>query len=234
MKKAAAGIFAAGAGSRFQAAGVRLPKPLIQVGGRPLIGWVLEGCRAAGFDSVTILLSSKSAGARAYGDASFSDLHPRWLVKDTASTLESFCVVSSALRARSFLLSTVDAVCAPSELRRFAGRASRRSCDMVLGVTRHRVDETSLRLSVDRRGFASEIIKGGRGPLATAGLYWFGDAVRREARRALARGVPSLSSFLGELPRMGFSVGTVEMSEVFDVDRPEDVSAAERLLAGSA
>jgi hypothetical protein len=46
--------------------------------------------------------------------------------------------------------------------------------------------------------------------------------------------LPSLSAFLGTLPGAGFSVGLVEMPEVFDVDRPDDVKAAERLLGAEA
>jgi NDP-sugar pyrophosphorylase family protein len=234
LRSVEAGIFAAGAGARFQAAGIRVPKPLIPVAGRPLIGWVLESYRKAGLRPVTVLVSTRNVGARDYAAAAFADLHPRWIVKDTDSTLESFCVLSSSMRARRMLLSTVDALCRPAEVKRFAAAAARKRCDIVLGVTRHRVDATSLRVRVDRRGRATELVKGGSGPYATAGVYWFGDEVRKEARRALRRGVPSLSNFLGRLPGLGYSVGVVELRKVFDVDLPADVRAAERMLGAGA
>jgi 1L-myo-inositol 1-phosphate cytidylyltransferase / CDP-L-myo-inositol myo-inositolphosphotransferase len=224
------GVFAAGDGRRFKEAGVSLPKPLVPVAGKALLGWVLEGYRRAGLVRPAILLNTRGGAVRDWGDEAFAGLRPRWLFKDTASTLESFCVLAGSLRAKSFLFSTVDAVCPPEELVRFASEAPRAGGEIVLGVTR-RVDETSLRVVAGPDGRARELVKGGSGPLATAGLYWFTPRLLAEARRALRGGCPSLSRFLGSLPGLGLAPGLVELERVFDVDRPEDAAAAEALLA---
>lgn len=237
-----AGILSAGEGIRFRDAGVRVPKPLVRVAGRPLIGWVLEAFQRAGLREATVLLNSRNAGARRYALEAYPKLQLRWIIKDTASTLESFCVVSEALRAGArggagpagpYLLSTVDGVYRSEELSRFLRRALRwRHCDLVLGVTRHRVDRTSLRVCADKRGVVRQILKGGAGPLATTGVYLCFARILREARRAQEMGVPNLSGFLSLCPAWGLRVGVVEMRGVFDVDRPEDVKAAERVFHG--
>ena len=47
-------ILAAGRGERLRPLTDRLPKPLVEVGGKPLIAWQLEALRRAGIDSVAI------------------------------------------------------------------------------------------------------------------------------------------------------------------------------------
>src|SRR5581483_3682179 len=84
-----AGVLAAGHGTRFQAAGVRTPKALIEVAGRSLIRRTLDAFADAGLDRVTVVVNDAVAPevrdhlARTAGRPAH-DLH----VKTTASTLE--------------------------------------------------------------------------------------------------------------------------------------------------
>ena len=50
-------ILAAGRGERLRPVTDRLPKPLLEVGGKPLLGWHLERLAAAGFREVVINVS---------------------------------------------------------------------------------------------------------------------------------------------------------------------------------
>jgi len=49
-------VMAGGAGSRMRASGIALPKPLVEVGGRPLLAWNLSALARLGLDRVTVVL----------------------------------------------------------------------------------------------------------------------------------------------------------------------------------
>src|SRR5437879_8445326 len=53
-------ILMAGSGSRLQAIGNNLPKPLIQVGGRPVFSYTIESLEKAGIKTVHIVTGSNS------------------------------------------------------------------------------------------------------------------------------------------------------------------------------
>ncbi len=52
-------IIAAGEGSRLRADGYRVPKPMVEVAGVPLIGAVLRNFTAAGITAITIILNEQ-------------------------------------------------------------------------------------------------------------------------------------------------------------------------------
>ncbi len=54
------GIIAAGEGSRLRAAGFSMPKPLVPVGGVPLIESVIRNFLAAGITSLVIIVNDEA------------------------------------------------------------------------------------------------------------------------------------------------------------------------------
>jgi NDP-sugar pyrophosphorylase family protein len=76
-------ILAAGFGSRLRPLTDRLPKPLIQVGGKPLIAYPLALVRAAGIRDVVINLHHRGAAIRAaLGDGSAYGVSIRYSEED--------------------------------------------------------------------------------------------------------------------------------------------------------
>jgi mannose-1-phosphate guanylyltransferase len=59
-------ILAAGFGTRFQPITYALPKPMIPVANRPLIGWAVEACLAAGINEIVINLHHLPAPIEQY------------------------------------------------------------------------------------------------------------------------------------------------------------------------
>ena len=53
------GIIAAGQGSRLAQEGVELPKPLVRIDGRPMIGRLIEIFVKCGADSVSIIVNEE-------------------------------------------------------------------------------------------------------------------------------------------------------------------------------
>ncbi|MFA6583764.1 MAG: NTP transferase domain-containing protein, partial [Elusimicrobiaceae bacterium] len=116
-----AGIFAAGHGTRFQAAFPGTIKPMIPIMNVPLIEWTVKILKTAGFQEITILLNSKGKAVRAHLKEAFPDLKFVFIIKDTATSYESFQLLAQTIAqsADQFLLSTVDSLYNPQELEEF-------------------------------------------------------------------------------------------------------------------
>lgn len=226
----AAGIIAAGDGSRLLAAGRGALKPLVQVSGKPLVHWVASGLRSAGADSITVLLNSRGTPVREYLERAFPELAWTFLQRDTASSWESFRLVSRELARSSerFLLSTVDALIPPAEAARFAAEAA--AAEAALALTSYVEDEKPLWADLDRSGRVVALGDDARRrEFVTCGLY----ALSRDVARAMpeAGAFGRLRDFWAGLVRGGRDVRGVPLSDTVDVDRPEDLAAAERLTS---
>lgn len=91
-------ILAAGKGTRLRPLTLTTPKPLVEVGGQPLIVWHIKALRAAGIDDIVIntsWLSDKLMAA--LGDGSQYGVKIHWSVED-GEPLETAGGIAKALR----------------------------------------------------------------------------------------------------------------------------------------
>lgn len=225
------GIIAAGHGSRLRRDGFTAPKPLVEVAGVPLIGAVLRNFEAAGVTSITIIVNEAERACVEWVRAHRASLDVEFIVKTTASSLESFREVTGRGPAGPMLVSTVDAWCAPEDFARFAMEAARRPDDAtVLAVTPLVSDEKPLWVTLGPTGRV-QAIGDPRGGLVTAGVYRVSDRTRRiESAPALGR----LREYLGWLHASGEPMYGEVIETVVDVDRREDVASAEALAGRRA
>jgi NDP-sugar pyrophosphorylase family protein len=223
-------IIAAGEGSRLRADGFRMPKPLVEVAGQPLIGGVLRNFAAAGITAVTIILNEQERECVEWVRARFPALEIDFIVKTTASSLESFREVTGRGPAGPLLVSTVDAWCAAEDFARFAAAAARRPDDAtVLAVTPLVADEKPLWVTLGADGRVAAIGEADSG-LVTAGVYRVSDRARQLAAGArLGR----LREYLGWLLERGEPLYGEVIETVVDVDRGLDVASAEALARGA-
>jgi NDP-sugar pyrophosphorylase family protein len=225
-RRAFAGVLAAGQGLRFQAAGIRTPKALVEVGGRSLIERTLDAFDSAGLGPVTIVVNDAIASAVQEHVRRRARLH----AKTTASTLETFSTLldlAVAEGADRFIFTTVDSVSPRGELAGFAREAARATDDLVLGVGEVDPEDASpLRVTLEPSGVA----RVGDGPLATAGFYaGRTNPVAQETAKALVEGLPSLRAFLTRRSALSVVRGIL-LGRTFDVDTPRDVAIAEAAL----
>ena len=223
------GIIAAGAGSRLRADGWRVPKPLVEVAGLPLIGAVLRNFTTAGITAITIIVNQEERDCVQWVRERYPDLEVDFIVKTTASSLESFQEVTARGPDGPMLVSTVDAWCAAEDFARFAGQAAARPDEAtVLAVTPLVDDEKPLWVTLGAGGRVDEIGEPGGG-LVTAGVY----RVSARARRvAAAPPLGRLREYLEWLHRSGEPLYGEIIETVVDVDRGLDVAAAEALARG--
>lgn len=230
-----AGIIAAGLGERLQETHPGTPKPLVEVGGRPLIDWVVDGLKGAGVERLTLLHNSRGDALRPHLKKEFPGLSWTFLRADTASSWETFRIVASALsqQAESFLMSTVDALVSPEDSARFAREAlapwQETTPAAALALTRFVDDEKPLWADADADGRITALGEdAARKDAVTCGLY----ALTRAAAEAMPplSGHGRLREFWTNLVRNKIPIRGVILNKSLDVDRPEDIGAAEEFL----
>lgn len=220
------GIIAAGAGRRLREGGFTVPKPLVPVAGQPLIGSVLRNFAAAGITSLVVIVNEQERECVDWVRAQFPGLDVEFIVKTTASSLESFREVTARGGEGPMLVSTVDAWCAEPDFARFAAAAARRPDEAtVLAVTPFVADEKPLWVTLGADG-RLEDLGGAGGTLVTAGVYRVSERARRLPP---APGLGRLRDFLGWLLDHGEPLYGEIIETVVDVDRAEDVACAEAL-----
>jgi NDP-sugar pyrophosphorylase family protein len=220
------GVIAAGEGSRLRRDGFTAHKPLVEVRGIPLIERVLENFEAAGIAPPVVIVNEDEQECVARVRARFPMRPVDFIVKTTASSLESFRLVTAASERGRMLVSTVDAWCRPSDFAAFVDAAMRRPADAtVLAVTPFVADEKPLWVDLDAGGRVSALGRA-RGAFVTAGMYVVPEWVRRAAPPG---GLGRLRDFLGWLHRSGHAMYGEVIPTVVDVDRAEDVAIAEAL-----
>ena len=231
----AAGVIAAGEGSRLAASHPGTVKPLVPVAGRPLSHWVVGTLKAAGARGLTVLTNSRGGAVPPSLTAAFPGLSFDFISRDTASSYESFRLVSRRLAERedAFLISTVDALVPPADVARFWTECRQARADAGLALTAHVDDEKPLWADVDAAGLVTALGDDARArKLVTCGLYYM--------TRAAAERLPEpsahrrLRDFWRSLVGEGARVLGPALSKTLDVDRPEDVRAAEAYLNADA
>jgi NDP-sugar pyrophosphorylase family protein len=227
----AGGILAAGEGSRLRRDGWRVSKPLVPIGGVPLVQRAIENMQAAGIKRIGVLFNEEEVDCVRFVQTRFPAEHTgvEVRVKTTASSFETFQELSAALPEGRALFQTVDAWCRTEDFCRFALSADATPDDAtVLAVTTLVDDERPLwtRCEAGADGGAVLEIGGATGDCATAGFYAFSPRARRFAARSNA---DRLRTFLGRLLEAGEPILAVPVADVVDVDRGRDVETAEAL-----
>lgn len=220
------GIIAAGQGTRLRRDGWLLPKPLVPVGGKPLIEHVIRNYLAAGIQSLTIIFNEEDSSCESWIRSQFPQLDLQILVKTTASSLESFQEVSSRLRSGRAIISTVDAFCLQPDFLIFVQAIESFPPDaLLLAVTPFVADERPLWVTMDENGKVTEL-GGDSGNVVTAGLYVVPESFRQGS---MPKELNRLREFLAWLVNKGVPTYGIQIETVIDVDRDEDVKLAEAL-----
>jgi choline kinase len=113
-------ILAAGRGARLRPLTRRVPKAMIPVAGRPILGRMLAALAEAGVRSIVLVLGYRAALIQRYVTQEFARLDVRFLrnpIYARTNTLYSLWVARSAVEGRPFLLLDGDLVFEPAILR---------------------------------------------------------------------------------------------------------------------
>jgi NDP-sugar pyrophosphorylase family protein len=229
------GIIAAGEGSRLLAEGVAVPKPLLPIGGVPLVERLIGLAAQNGARSVACIVNEGATEVRRYlSDRRFA-VPVQLVVKTTPSSLHSLHALLPLVGSGPFCLFTVDAVCRGEELGKFlAAAAQQEDCDAMMAVTDFVNDEKPLwvRQEAGRVLSFDDQRPAEPGPHAvTGGIYYFTPATVPVLDEAVRRGTTHLRNALRALLQSGLKVAAFSFSRIVDVDDRSDIAAAEQLVA---
>jgi NDP-sugar pyrophosphorylase family protein len=223
------GIIAAGEGNRLRADGYRVSKPMVPVGGRPLIDHSLDRFRSAGIRHLTVVINEASDDCREWLKGHAGDFDLDMVVRSTPSSYATFKLVADRLAGSSAVITTVDTIMPADQFEAFVVSASRFPDDaVVLGVTGHVDDENPLWVTLDTSNGRISRIGGSNGSHVTAGLYW----LPAKGPAAPAQDFARLRDYLGALVAGEQPVYGIVLPVVFDIDRARDVAAAESAVFG--
>jgi NDP-sugar pyrophosphorylase family protein len=218
------GIIAAGEGTRLRADGCRVIKPMVEVGGRPLIEHAVDRFRAAGIRRLSIIINDAGDDCRRWLDGHAGDLHLDLIVRRTPSSYASFRLVADRLKGAPAVITTIDAVLATDDFRDFVSAAADLPDEaVILGLTDHADDEKPLWALLDPADGRILELGGDRGSHVTAGLYVLPSRPPIEPDKGFAR----LRDYLGWLAAAGHPMRGIVLPRVFDIDRLRDIAAAE-------
>jgi NDP-sugar pyrophosphorylase family protein len=217
------GVIAAGRGTRLRADGYSISKPMVPVGGRPLIERTLDRFRAVGICRLSIIINEASDDCRQWLRQHARDFDIELIVCTTQSSYASFQIVGKRLLGATALITAVDAVMPVSGFRTFMESALRLGGNaMALAVTDHVDDENPLWATVDAEGRIRQL-GANQGTHVTAGLYWLPKQRPAEPTIRFTR----LRDYLAWLVARHEPVCGIALPYVFDIDRARDIAAAE-------
>lgn len=232
------GIIAAGDGSRLAAEGVALPKPLVEVGGKPMIVRLLDIMAAYSPERIVVCVNEYMTEVlerlKCYTPA--GDTHLIIKVRTTPSSMHTFKEIADELKGRGrFIATTVDTVFDPEAFDSYvrAWEEAPDGVDALMAVTDFIDDEKPLYVAAEGENlrvtaFLDNPAEGVR--YVSGGIYGLGDAAVEVLDDCLAAGVARMRNFQRALVGAGLDVRAWPMGKIMDIDHADDIAKANRFL----
>lgn len=231
------GIIAAGEGSRLVSEGVGLPKPLVSIDGRPMIGRLIRIFESFNPECISVIVNEQMTEVRQY----LEELAPalkcelKLTVKTTPSSMHSFYELGSQLRDKGrFILTTVDTIFRRDDFARYveAFEDAPADVDGMMAVTRYIDDEKPLYVEVSD-SMNIEAFRDEAWPEAkyiSGGIYGLDTRAIGVLDDCLKRGVSRMRNFQRALIAAGLKLRAYDMGKILDVDHAGDIEKANEFL----
>ena len=232
-------IIAAGEGSRLVQEGVAVPKPLVDLDGRPMIRRLIDIFASYKPESLSIIVNEQMTAVRSYLEEIAPDLpFPLHLtVKSTPSSMHSFYEVSKVFTAGKFILTTVDTIFRQPDFLRYAEAfdADDRA-DGCFGVTDFIDDEKPLYVDVDpETGLISAFrdAPNGHDRYISGGIYGLTAPALKVLADCMERGVSRMRNYQRALIEAGMKLRAFPFPKIVDVDHAGDIDTAREFISGN-
>lgn len=226
-------IIAAGKGSRMASEGEMLPKPLVKIGGEPMIKRLIDTFIRCGATAISIIINEEMDEVREYLNSLELPIPLDVIVKSTEGSLLSFYEISDRLKDDKFCLSTVDSVFDEDEFEGYIEKfKSDSDVDGYMAVTSFIDDEIPLYIDVDENNlitkFSDEPWEGVR--IISGGIYALSAKAVKALNDCIQRGITDMRDYQRELVKAGLKLQAYEFEKIIDVDHVNDISIANEFV----
>ena len=224
------GIISAGEGSRLATEGFGQPKPLVPIGGVPMIGRLIRifmGCSA---ERIAVIVNGKSLETVRFLEQLAGEMPIDLVVKSTPTPMHSFMELAPYLGADRFCVTTVDTVFSEKGFSAMMDEFAETCCDGLMGVTPFVDDEKPLYVSVDSgmmiNGFFDEMAGC---KYVSAGVYALRSSAFEVLKECVESGRTRMRYFQRRLLESGLRLKAFDLGQVVDVDHVSDIAKAQHI-----
>lgn len=227
-------LIAAGQGSRLVSEGIKVPKPLVQVGGKPLLARLFQLFIDNDAESICIIINEEMPEVRSFLEKLHLSVPLQVVVKSTPDSFHSFCELMPYLQGQGkFCLTTVDPIFRDAEFAEYIRAFNTDSRhDALMAVTDYIDDERPLYVKTDAdlrvTGYANESYPGAR--YISGGVYCMNQCALSLLPKAREAGVSRMRGFQQYLVESGLKVHAYPFTKIIDIDHAGDVIKAEHFL----
>lgn len=228
-------IIAAGEGSRLAQEGVKLPKPLVNLNGTPMIKRLIDIFMRCNATSLSIIVNEEMREVREYLESLDIPVPFRLVVKSTPSSMHSFYEVSRHFGEGKFCLTTVDTIFHEEEFRKYieAFENDATGADGYMAVTSFIDDEKPLYIDTDEdlniTAFKDAAWEGVR--FISGGIYGLTPPALRVLENCMENGVARMRNYQRALVDAGLKLKAFPFEKIVDVDHAGDIETAAAFAA---
>lgn len=228
-------IIAAGEGSRLVQEGVKLPKPLVNLNGTPMIKRLIDIFMRCNATSLSIIVNEEMHQVREYLESLDLPVPLRLVVKSTPSSMHSFFEVSRHFEEGKFCLTTVDTIFHEEEFRKYieAFENDTTGADGYMAVTSFIDDEKPLYIDTDNEmnitAFKDAAWDGVK--FISGGIYGLTPPALSVLEDCMERGVSRMRNYQRALVESGLKLKAFAFDKIVDVDHAGDIETAAAFAA---
>ena len=228
-------IIAAGEGSRLVQEGIKLPKPLVNLNGTPMIKRLIDIFMRCNASSLSIIVNEEMHQVREYLESLDLPVPMRLVVKSTPSSMHSFFEVSRHFEEGKFCLTTVDTIFHEEEFQKYieAFENDTTGADGYMAVTSFIDDEKPLYIDTDNEmnitAFKDAAWDGVK--FISGGIYGLTPPALRVLEDCMNRGVSRMRNYQRALVEAGLKLKAFAFDKIVDVDHAGDIETAAAFAA---
>lgn len=227
-------LIAAGQGSRLASEGINVPKPLVEVGGVPLLSRLFRVFINNDAESICIIINNEMTEVHDFLKQQNLPIPLEVVVKSTPDSFHSFYELTPYLQGKGkFCLTTVDPIFHEQEFSAYIRAFCKDEAhDALMAVTDYIDDERPLYVQTmpDLRitGYASQCYEGFR--YISGGIYCMNQKALSLLPAAMEAGVSRMRGFQQYLVDAGLRLQAHPFSKIIDIDHAVDIQKAELFL----
>ncbi len=226
-------IIAAGEGSRLANEGIRQPKPLVTLGGTPLVERLIKIFAQNNAESISIIINEQQPATHAL----LCELQRQYpiniVVKNTPSSMHSLHALAPYLHGGKFCLTTVDTIFDEKEFGEYISEFAKSNADGMMAVTDYIDDEKPLYVATDSNmqitGFHDDANSDFR--YISGGIYGLEASALDTLERCIALGQSRMRNFQRQLIADGLKLHARPFGKIIDIDHAEDIAKAEEFIS---